>query len=402
MADRRRPAAALAAVGIFFCARFFSTTPESQAFTGTSAVTAASCQRQCGITLNAVDKAMVDRMASISKTAKLTDAMRLVSTAKVRRAQEGSARSRPFSQELTSMIKGIVKKVKGSGLEKEIPMLRVPASTKKVGLVLISSSRGLCGAYNTFIIKKAKKRIQDLNAQGIVPKLTIIGRKGNTATKYRLAGLEFDYKFGSFFPMPEKITAAISSKIAEEIANSFLSGEVDKVEILYTKFINLITSEPTVRTLLPLSPTGIEDAMDETFALTTVEGKLKVDRGVTEKSKTKDIENDVIFDQEPGTILNAMLPLYLNSQMLSILFESQASELANRMTAMQAATDNAKEINKKLKTAYNRKRQAGITSELCEICSAASCLKKLTENNAEFSEAEDTDTLMEELTSYLQ
>merc|ERR1712050_309261 len=171
--------------------------------------------------------------------------------------------------------------------------------------------------------------------------------------------------------MPDSISAKASSEISEALRSIFLSGEVDKVEIIYAKFFNLLKNEPTVRSLLPLSPTGIEDPEDETFTMTSEEGKLKVEKEKVGKVKAKDIEPDVIFDQPPATILNSMLPLYLNSQLLSILFDASASELSSRMTAMKAATDNANELVGALTTIFNKKRQAYITQEICEISAGA-------------------------------
>merc|ERR1712066_1208113 len=110
---------------------------------------------------------------------------------------------------------------------------------------------------------------------------------------------------------------------------------------------------------------------DETFTMTSEDGQLKVEKEKVGKVEAKEIEPDVIFDQPPATILNSMLPLYLNSQLLSILFDAQASELSSRMTAMKAATDNAEELAKKLQLLYNKKRQAAITQEICEISAGA-------------------------------
>merc|ERR1712014_73930 len=196
------------------------------------------------------------------------------------------------------------------------------------------------------------------------------------------------------FSMPDTITATESSEIADALRNIFLSGEVDKVEVVYGKFHNLIKTLPQLRTILPLSPTGIEDPEDETFQLTTEDGKMKVEKQKVKSSKAKDLESDVIFDQPPETILNSMLPLYLNSQILSILFDAQASELSSRMTAMKAATDNAEELAKKLTLLYNKKRQAYITNEICEIRAGAAALDESGDIEAgpdfDISENEDT------------
>jgi len=175
--------------------------------------------------------------------------------------------------------------------------------------------------------------------------------------------------------MPDSITAKAASEIGDAVRNIFLSGEVDKVEIIYGKFFNLLKNEPTVRSVLPLSPTGIEDPEDETFRVTSEDGKLKVEKEKVKAAKAKEIESDVIFDQSPATILNSMLPLYLNSQLLSILYDAQASELSSRMTAMKAATDNAGDLEKRLTLIFNKKRQAAITQEICEISAGALSLE---------------------------
>jgi len=321
---------------------------------------------------NGVDKALKERIVSVQKTGKLTDAMRLVAAAKVRRAQDGVTKSRPFSDELTSMIKGLVKKLKGSGLEAELPMLRVPDKVKNVAIILFTGDRGLCGGYNSFAIKRARARIEQLNKEGIVPKMLWVGKKGKGSQK--LAGVDFE-DTGKYFKMPDTITAASANAIGDEVRSLFLGGEVDKVEVVYSKFLNLLSSEPTPRTILPLSATGIEDPQDETFKMTSEDGKLKVEKEKVKATKAKNIEPDVIFDQPPETILNSMLPLYLNSQILCILFECAASELAARMTAMKAATDNAEDLVKTLTSVFNKKRQAAITQEISEISAGALALE---------------------------
>merc|ERR1712241_714842 len=228
-----------------------------------------------------------------------------------------------------------------------------------------TGDRGLCGGYNSFAIKRTRARIEQLNKEGIKPKLLWVGKKGKGAVNSKLAGVDFE-DTDKYFKMPDTITAASANEIGDEVRSLFLGGEVDKVEVVYSKFINLLTSEPTVRTILPLSATGIEDPEDETFKLTSEDGKLKVEKEKVKSPKAKEFEPDVIFDQPPETILNSMLPLYLNSQILSILFDAAASELAARMTAMKAATDNADELVKTLTSVFNKKRQAAITQEVSE------------------------------------
>merc|ERR1711862_1030509 len=270
-------------------------------------------------------------------------------------------------------IKGLVKKLKGSGLEQELPMLRVPEKVTNVGILMVTANRGLCGAYNSFVIKRTRARVAALNEEGITPKLFIVGKKGVGPLNTRLKDSKLNFT-GSFFDMPDTITAKSANEISETLRNYFLSGEVDKIEMVYTRFINLLASEPAIKTLLPLSPLGIEDPDDEAFKLTTEDGKLKVEKEKVKKAKTKEIEADVIFDQPPATIINNMLPLYLNSLLISLLYDAQASELSSRMNAMKAATDNAEELAASLTLKMNKERQAGITAEITEISSGAAAV----------------------------
>eukprot|EP00930_Biecheleria_cincta_P040158 TRINITY_DN2753_c0_g1_i3.p1 TRINITY_DN2753_c0_g1~~TRINITY_DN2753_c0_g1_i3.p1 ORF type:complete len:426 (+),score=124.67 TRINITY_DN2753_c0_g1_i3:49-1326(+) len=356
--------------------------------------THAKSTRCLNVARNGVDKALRERITSVKKTGKLTDAMRMVAAAKVRRAQAGVEKARPFSEELSSMIKGLVKKLKNSGLEAELPMLRVPEKVTNIGILVVTSNRGLCGGYNTFAAKKLEARVASLNAQGIEPKILIVGKKGKNKVPARLKKLKYNIT-GDWFGMPDTITSKESSEIADALRNLFLSGEVDKVEVVYGKFYNLIKTMPQLRSILPLSPLGIEDPEDETFKLTTEDGKMKVEKEKVKSSKAKDLETDVIFDQPPETILNSMLPLYLNSQILSILYDAQASELSSRMTAMKAATDNAEELAKKLNLLYNKKRQAYITNEICEISAGAAALDETgdIEVGTDFDASETIDSI---------
>lgn len=188
-----------------------------------------------------------------------------------------------------------------------------------------------------------------------------------------------------FHATPESFTlgAKPSSKdaqaIADEIFSSFIAQEADKVELVYTKFVSLITSNPTIQTLLPMTPMGelcdvsgacIDAADDEIFKLTTKGGQFSVER---EKATvvTEALDPSLIFEQEPAQILDALLPLYMNSCLLRSLQEALASELAARMNAMSNASDNAKEIKKGLTVQYNKQRQSKITQELAEIVGGA-------------------------------
>jgi F-type H+-transporting ATPase subunit gamma len=163
--------------------------------------------------------------------------------------------------------------------------------------------------------------------------------------------------------------------ISEELSNTFLSGETDAVELLYTKFVSLIASQPSVRTLVPFSASEITQKGDEVFQLTSSSGQFGVERMELEVAEPQEFPNDMIFEQDPIQIVNAILPLYINGQMLRTLQESVASELAARMQSMQSASDNAGKLAKELSLQYNRARQAAVTQEILEIVAGAQALE---------------------------
>merc|ERR1719313_704132 len=166
-------------------------------------------------------------------------------------------------------------------------------------------------------------------------------------------------------------TAEQSSSIATELLSSFYSGEVDRVELIYTQFNSMIAFTPTLRTLIPLLPSGMEMEGDEMFKLVSKDGDFTVEKETIPAAAPQQFVPDMIFEQEPSQLLNAILPLYINGQLLRTQQESVASELAARMSAMQSATDNAKALQGRLESEMNRARQAKITQELMEIIAGA-------------------------------
>ena len=155
----------------------------------------------------------------------------------------------------------------------------------------------------------------------------------------------------------------------------YYAGEIDCIELVYTKFVSLVASEPITRTIVPLQPTGMEDEFDEIFELTSKDGKLSVDiNDLGAGKKEEKFTPDTMFEQEPSQLVNAILPLFLNSQILRACQESVASELASRMVAMQAATDNAGSLIKELERKMNQARQSIVTQELAELVAGAEAL----------------------------
>ncbi|MEM0981124.1 MAG: F0F1 ATP synthase subunit gamma [Cyanobacteria bacterium P01_H01_bin.58] len=309
-------------------------------------------------------KLIRDRIKSVKNTRKITEAMRLVAAAKVRRAQEQVEATRPFADRLAQVFYGLQTRLKFE--DANLPLLQ-KREVKNVGLIVVSADRGLCGGYNSNIIRRAENRAKELKASGIGYQMILIGRKAIQYFQNR------DYPIDATFDGLEQIpTAEEASKIADQALSLFLSEEVDRVELIFTKFVSLVSSRPVTQTLLPLDPEGL-DKEDEIFRLTSRSGQFQVERSAVE-TEQKQLPQDMIFEQDPVQILDALLPLYLNNQVLRALQESAASELAARMTAMNNASDNASELVKTLTLDYNKARQAAITQEILEVVGGAAAL----------------------------
>jgi len=208
-----------------------------------------------------------------------------------------------------------------------------------------------------------------LKAAGVDADLICVGKKAISYFQNR------KYPIRKTFECGQNPNAKEALAISEEILNTYLAGESDAIELLYTKFVSLIASTPSVRTLVPFSASEITTKGDEVFQLTSEEGQFGVERTELEVAEPQDFPNDMIFEQDPIQIVNSILPLYLNGQILRCLQESVASELAARMQSMQSASDNAGELANKLSLEYNRARQAAVTQEILEIVSGAQALE---------------------------
>lgn len=314
------------------------------------------------------------RIATVKNTQKITEAMKLVAAAKVRRAQEAVVNSRPFSEALIDVLYSINQQAQLEDVD--IPLTDI-RPVKKVALIVITGERGLCGGFNNFILRKAETRIAELKNLGLDYTIISVGKKGNSYFMRRPTVSVDRFIEGEGFP-----TAKDSQVIADDVFSLFVSEEVDKVELLYTKFVSLVKSNPVIHTLLPLSSKGeirdgngnsVDASEDEFFRLTSKEGKLAVERDRM-MTKRDGFLPTMEFEQDPAQILDALMPLYLNNQILRALQESLASELAARMNAMSNATDNAVELKKSLSNVYNRERQSKITNEILEIVAGAEAL----------------------------
>lgn len=254
------------------------------------------------------------RIATVKNTQKITEAMKLVAAAKVRRAQEAVINGRPFSEALIDVLYSINQQLQLEDVDTPLTAVR---PVKKVALVVITGDRGLCGGFNNVILRKAQTRIAELKNLGLDYTVISVGKKGNSYFLRRPNVFLVDrFIEGEGFP-----TAKDSQVIADDVFSLFVSEEVDKVELLYTKFVSLIKSNPVIQTLLPISGKGdvcdengncLYAKEDEFFRLTSKEGKLDVKRDKL-VSKKEGFCPNMEFEQDPVQILDALMPLYLNN-----------------------------------------------------------------------------------------
>lgn len=281
------------------------------------------------------------RIKSIKSTQKITQAMKLVAASKVRRAQIRVLNSRPYTKQIINFINKAVVSI--SSLDKnEIPLMR-ERPVKSVGIIVISSDRGLCGSYNTNILKKAMRRIIELEKSGVKLKLITIGNKANNFFKRTKVEI-----LDNFTQLPAIPNIELANLIAGSAENAFLNKAVDQVEITGTDFISMLRNEVYTKQFLPIIP--------------------DVSSGNKQPA-------EILFEPTLDMVLGSLLPLYLSNIIYHALLEASCSELASRMNAMSNATKNAKELIDKLTIVYNKARQAAITQELSEIVGGVEALK---------------------------
>ena len=310
-------------------------------------------------------KEIRDRIVSVKNTRKITEAMRLVAAAKVRRAQAQVLQSRPFADRLARVLENIQSRIQFEAAD--APLLK-KRDVRTITLVSVTADRGLCGGYNANIIKRTEQRYAELKRQGFSPDLVLIGKKAITYFQNRASQYTIRANFKELEQVP---TSKDAGSITSEVLAEFLSESTDRVEVIYTKFISLVSCNPVVQTLLPLDPQGIAEADDEIFRLTTKDSRLIIEKDAAPLNEQAKLPSDIVFEQSPEQLLNSLLPLYVQNQLLRALQESAASELASRMTAMNNASDNAKELAKNLTIDYNKAKQAAITQEILEVVGGA-------------------------------
>lgn len=276
------------------------------------------------------------RITSVKSTQKITKAMKMVSAAKLRRAQEAATAARPYAEKLTELLKSVAGRVDASAH----PLLQERPETRSVDLLLVTADRGLCGGYNTNLIRRTEQFVQEYGAGRV--RLTIVGRRGFDYFKKRPVTIAD--KHVNLFGGPN---AALAEALATQLARAYAEGTTDGVFLLYSAFKSPLVQTPTVEKLLPLSSAGGGEA---TVA-------------------------DCIFEPTAAELLDRLLRRYVTALILHGFLEAIASEHGARMTAMDSATSNASDMISRLTLEMNRARQASITTELMEIIGGAEALK---------------------------
>jgi F-type H+-transporting ATPase subunit gamma len=279
------------------------------------------------------------RIKSVENTRKITRTMEMVATSKMKRAADRVSSARPYALALGEVLSHVYT----PELAERFPLLRRPAQVKQVALVVLTANRGLCGAFNTNLLREARARVAELEGKGASVELHIVGRKGIGFFKYLgrdLASQRAD--------ISDKPTSADATSLIDTLMTRFASGDLDAVHVTYAKYKSALSTPPATEQVLPV---------------------------VAPTSTGAGLSRDFILAPSADEILEALLPLYVRNTVYRALVETAAGEQGARRTAMKNATDNATEMLQLLKRTYNSARQAQITQEIAEIVGGASALQ---------------------------
>ncbi len=289
-------------------------------------------------------KDLKNRIESVKNTRKITKAMQMVAAAKLRRAQEAAEAGRPYSEGMNKVMRSLA----AAAADGEGPKLLAGTGADQTHLlVVMTAERGLCGGFNSSIVKLARQKIEDLQALGKTVKILTVGRKGRDQMKREFEDLMVGHVDLSDV---KRVGYENATAIARDLLARFEAGEFDVATIFFSRFQSVISQVPTEAQIIPVAPAEVDGAEEES-------GK-------------------VVYEFEPGEeeILTELLPRAVATQLFSALLENAASEQGARMSAMDNATRNAGEMIDKLTIQYNRSRQAAITTELIEIIAGAEAL----------------------------
>jgi len=286
------------------------------------------------------------KIGSVKNTQKTTNAMKLVSSAKLKRTEELAKRSRVYAAKLTELLNEIAQKMQNANAEGlDNVFFKDASNPKMVDIIFITADKGLCGGFNSQTIKRTSQLISDYKAKDVKVRLRAVGRKGMDYFKFN--NVELNDEIVGLSAAPDFAQAA---EFISEVAESYVNGETDKIILVHNGYVNMITQEIREDQVLPVDPSTLELNVTSTSEL--------------------EVEPD-----DDDTLLDALVKRYVEYTMYYSLIDSLAAEHSARMQAMDAATKNAKEMVKELNVKYNKARQESITTELIEIISGMESMK---------------------------
>lgn len=276
------------------------------------------------------------KIRSVRNIKKITEAMKMVAASKLRRVQNQVAASRPFAEKMGGILRRLAPHAEGV----EHPLLEVRTPPQRIGAVVISSDKGLCGSYNTNILRRA---VEFAAAQSVPVEFIVVGRKGRDFLRRRNYSI-----VRSFVGLSAESPLSDILELARYLRELYESAQVDALNLVYTEFINPMVQRPRVLPFLPFQPAEAEPGTGAAA--------------------------EYIFEPGPGPLLMSLIPRYIDTQVYQIILEASASEQGARMVAMSNAASNAEDLITQLTLSYNKARQATITSELIDVVTGASAL----------------------------
>lgn len=290
----------------------------------------------------AVGKEILTRIRSVQNTQKITKAMQMVSTSKMRKTQERMRQARPYADKIRLVMSHLAQ----THSNHNVPLLRSNNDSKRVGFIVITTDKGLCGGLNANILKAFFSKVQECNQQGLEAEVVCLGSKGLAACNR--VGLNV---IASSVGLGDTPRVATLLGPLTEIFQRYAEGKLDAIYLVYAGFINTMRQEPRLETLLPIG----QNVLDQV-------------------SESKEYSWEYVYEPSPQQVLEFLVRRYLESVVYQALSENMAAEQAARMVAMKAATDNASNAIKELRLVYNKSRQAAITTELSEIVAGAAAV----------------------------
>lgn len=290
----------------------------------------------------AVGKEILTKIRSVQNTQKITKAMQMVSTSKMRKTQDRMRLARPYAEKVRLVMSHLAQ----SETEHNLPILESRTEIKRAGFILITTDKGLCGGLNANLLKKFFAKVQEYQQQGIEVEVVCLGGKGLAAcNRVGINVVASAVNLGDT-PKMEKLLGAVT-----EVFQRYTEGRLDVIHLVYAEFVNTMRQEPHLETLLPIGQNVLQEV-----------------------SENKEYGWDYVYEPKPSVVLEYLVRRYLESVVYQALCENMASEQAARMVAMKAATDNAGNAIKELRLVYNKSRQAAITTELSEIVAGAAAV----------------------------